>query len=43
MKKWIIREYDKELVAELERKLSIRHTTAVILANRGIKSCDEAH
>ncbi|MBE6688469.1 MAG: single-stranded-DNA-specific exonuclease RecJ [Ruminococcaceae bacterium] len=42
MKKWIIREYDEGLVEELEATLGLQHTTAVILANRGIKTCDEA-
>lgn len=42
MKKWIIREYDEGLVEEFETTLGLQHTTAVILANRGIKSCDEA-
>ncbi|MBQ9941217.1 MAG: single-stranded-DNA-specific exonuclease RecJ [Clostridia bacterium] len=42
MKNWIIREYDKELVDELKNRMGLQHTTAVILANRGIKSCDEA-
>lgn len=42
MKNWIIREYDKGLVEEFEATLGLEHTTAVILANRGIKSCDHA-
>lgn len=42
MKNWIIKEYDRSLVEELEETLGLQHTTAVILANRGIKSCDEA-
>ncbi len=42
MKKWIIKEYDRELVEKLKSSLGLAHTTAVILANRGIKSCQEA-
>lgn len=42
-KRWIIKETDRALAIHLSRKLNISHTTALILANRGIFDVEKAH